>query len=128
MSREILLVDSDKDLSTLISFRLESKGFNVTSVSSGFEALIHVKEKKPDLIITEIMMPEMDGFEVCERIKGDKSTSNIPVIFLTTLTNKEYLQKAQDLGVKKYMVKPFDGAELVSVVEESLVKTGLSTN
>lgn len=92
----------------------------VKGLTSGREALDFVRENKPDLILLDISMPEMDGFEVCRRLKSDPETSGIPVIFLTARTQKDDIIKGFELGAVDYIAKPFHVAELQSRIQTHL--------
>ncbi|MCK5673040.1 MAG: response regulator, partial [Spirochaetales bacterium] len=82
--------------------------YNVSATISGKDALIMMEENIPDLILLDIMMPEMDGYEVCERIKKNKNWENIPIIFLTAKNETEDIVRAYELGAADYLSKPFN--------------------
>jgi DNA-binding response OmpR family regulator len=111
---DILVAEDDKDLNRIIKFNLESHGFSVRQAEDGKEALEKVQEKKPDCLVLDVMMPEMDGFEVCKRLKSVNSTKDIPVIFLTARGSTEDKVKGMGLDPEDYMVKPFDFTELLA--------------
>ena len=117
----ILVVDDNQSNLTAVKTVLSEEGYrNILTVSSGNEALSITKEKKPDLVILDIMMPEMDGFEVCSTLKGEGETSDIPVIMLSARTSPKDMQKGFDLGAVNYVEKPFEADELVSRIESAL--------
>lgn len=108
-----------KDLET-VKAQLESNNFKVVTAKDGQEGLDKVKEHKPDLIILDLMMPGMDGFEVCKSLKKDNKTASIPVIVLTALEQEEAAKKALSMGAEGYMVKPFEQDALLFTIKEFL--------
>ncbi len=118
MSNSLILIVDDnlKNLQVLGSILKEAK-FKAAIATSGFEALDFVKEKLPDLILLDIMMPEMDGIEVCKRLKSNEITRKIPIIFLTAKTDATTIKEAFDVGAQDYIAKPFKSVELLSRVE-----------
>jgi twitching motility two-component system response regulator PilG len=116
----ILVVEDEESLLKLESILLSSKGYCVTGVMDGRAALEEVKANKPDLVILDIMLPEMDGFEVCRRIKGDPELSHIPVLMLTAKKNSQDLDRGQMAGCDAYITKPFKSAKVLDKVQELL--------
>ena len=106
----------------LESILLSSKGYSVTGVMDGRSALEEVKTNKPDLVILDIMLPEIDGFEVCRRIKEDPATSHIPVLVLTAKKNSQDIARGQQVGCDAYITKPFKSAKVLDMVQELLNK------
>ena len=111
---DILVVEDDKDLRRIISFNLKASGFSVRQAENGKVALEKVHEKKPDCIILDVMMPVMDGLEVCKRLKSLDSTRDIPVIFLSARGATEDKIRGMKFDADDYMVKPFDFKELLA--------------
>ncbi|MGA1623263.1 MAG: response regulator, partial [Synechocystis sp.] len=99
---------------------LEDVGYSTTFVTSGAEAVERVNQAKPDLILLDLMMPEMDGLEVCDRLKQDPSTFNTPIIFLTASNEKHHLLQAFAKGAVDYVTKPFNPPELLARVKTHL--------
>lgn len=118
--KNILVIDDEPDLCTTVKARLEANNFNVLTALSGQEGLDKVKEYKPDLVILDLMMPVMDGFEVCQRLKKDALTSSIPVVVLTALEQEEAAKRALSLGAEGYLVKPFEQESLLFTIREFL--------
>ena len=115
--RKMVLVVEDKaSLTQMLQFLFLSKGLNVQIAFNGEEALEKARELHPDLILLDIMMPKMDGFEVLERLKESDETSDIPVIMLTARKSREDMKKATDLGAVEYITKPFKAVEVVDKV------------
>lgn len=112
----ILVVDDTPDNLRLLTGLLSEHHYKVRLAPSGELALATIRKKAPDLILLDIMMPEMDGFEVLERLKNNPATSNIPVIMLTARKSREDMQRARDLGAAEYITKPFKAVEVVDKV------------
>jgi two-component system alkaline phosphatase synthesis response regulator PhoP len=112
--KTIMVVDDNPDIITIVKTILEGRGFNVFSASSGPELLTMLATQKPDLIILDIMMPEMDGLEVLTRLKGKTETSTIPVILLTAKVQYEDVLGGYKLGADYYITKPFTSTQLVN--------------
>ena len=109
-----MVVDDNPDIITIVKTILEGKGFNVLSASSGQELLNLLQGERPDLIILDIMMPEMDGLEVLSRLKGVTETASIPVILLTAKVQYEDVLGGYKLGADYYITKPFTSTQLVN--------------
>lgn len=120
MSNSILIVDDEKKIRDLISFRLEYKGYQVANAGDGGEALEKIKNDKPDLIVLDIMMPDMTGYEVCEQIKKDASLKSIKVILLTAKGRKIDEEEGYKVGADAFMTKPFRANVLLAKIEELL--------
>ncbi len=113
-NKTIMVVDDNPDIITIVKTILEGKGYTVLSASSGLELLNMLKDQKPDLIILDIMMPEMDGLEVLSRLKGVADTATIPVILLTAKVQYEDVLGGYKLGADYYITKPFTSTQLVN--------------
>ncbi|AIE75557.1 MULTISPECIES: response regulator [unclassified Synechocystis] len=116
----ILVVDDVKENIHIISELLEGVGYSTTFVTSGPEALQRVPQARPDLILLDLMMPGMDGLEVCDRLKQDPQVRDIPVIFLTASNEKQHLLQAFAKGAVDYVTKPFNPPELLARVKTHL--------
>jgi CheY-like chemotaxis protein len=112
--RSIMVVDDNPDIITIVKTILEGKGYQVLSASSGQELLNLLTDRKPDLIILDIMMPEMDGLEVLGRLKAVTETASIPVILLTAKVQYEDVLGGYKLGADYYITKPFTSTQLVN--------------
>lgn len=120
----ILVVDDDPEIRKLVETFLTKRGHKVSQAGDGESGLGFVLLKKPDLVILDLNLPKMDGFEVCRRIKADQSTRKIPVIMLTAAYPEwEDAKKGFKLGADEYVIKPF-AAELLIHNIERLLKTG----
>ncbi len=120
MSKKILVIEDEKSLRREISDILSFEGYSVTEAIHGAEGYTKAVEELPDLILSDIMMPEMDGFAVLSELRKSDSTKLIPVIFLTALAERENIRSGMELGADDYVVKPFDRDELLKAVEARL--------
>lgn len=118
MSEKVLVVDDEESILTLIKFNLEKAGLNVITAEDGNKALEKAKEEKPDLIILDIMLPGMDGIEVCKRLR--KEDYNIPVLMLTAKDEEIDKILGLEIGADDYMTKPFSIRELMARVKAIL--------
>ena len=109
---KVLLAEDEPDVQLIARLSLKKAGFTVVTTNNGLEALERVEEEKPDVILLDWMMPEMDGFETCKRLKGNPATQAIPVIFLTAKVQEAEVTKALALGAAGCIAKPFDAMTL----------------
>lgn len=117
---KILIVDDEIDTLLPLQKSLEVEDYLIVGASNGPEALIKAKTELPDLIILDLMMPEMDGYEVCEKLKKDPLTKNIPVIILTAKDAVRDKVKGLDIGADDYVTKPFNLKELKARIKSAL--------
>lgn len=115
-AKTVLVVEDKASLTQMLQFLFLSKGLSVQIAYNGREALEKAGSILPSLILMDIMMPEMNGFEVLERLKQDPATTKIPVIMLTARKSREDMQRAKDLGAVEYITKPFKAVEVVDKV------------
>ena len=120
MNSKILIVDDEEDILTLLEYNLKKAGFKVISADDGPEAIELAKKEKPALIILDIMLPSMEGTEVCKAIKRDDATSHIPIIMLTAKGEEVDRIVGLELGADDYITKPFSPRELVLRVKAVL--------
>ena len=116
----ILVVDDQPINVQLLKRKLEREGIRVTAAYNGIEALEAVKREKPDLILLDVMMPDMDGIEVCQRLQANEETQGIPVIFITARTTKESKLEGLGVGAVDYITKPIDLDETLARVQTQL--------
>ena len=109
-----MVVDDHPDLVEIVRMMLEVKGFNIRCASSGQQLFANLEKQKPDLIFLDIIIPQMDGFEVIRRLKGNPTTASIPVILLTAKVYDEDVQKGYKLGADYYITKPFTSTQVLS--------------
>ncbi|MCK5508328.1 MAG: response regulator, partial [Desulfobacterales bacterium] len=119
---EILLVEDSHAQALKLKYLLKEHGFSCVLAKNGWEALSKTKENKPDLIISDIVMPEMDGYELCRNLKTDNILKNIPVILLTALTGTENIIKGLNVNSDFYITKPYEENFLLSKINFLLSK------
>lgn len=120
MAERILIVDDEEDLLQLMAFNLESAGFQVVTARNGRDALHHARSARPDLILLDLMLPDVQGTEVCRTLKADEQTRQIPVIMVTARGEEIDRVVGFELGADDYVVKPFSPRELVLRVKAML--------
>ena len=119
--RRRLIIDDHPATSELIADILQQmEGIDSIIVPDGYSGIEKAKSEKPDLILLDIMMPEMSGFQVCHKLKADPETSKIPVIIVSVRTSEDSVKKGKDLGADEYIPKPFDPYKLIEVVKKYL--------
>ena len=117
MGKRVLVVDDDRVIQQLLEVNLELEGYEVVATAAdGKEALQKISELKPDLVILDIMMPKMDGLEVCRRLRADPDLAKIPVILLSARAQDMDIREGLEIGASAYLTKPFDPVELLEVV------------
>jgi DNA-binding response OmpR family regulator len=121
-SPRILIVDDDPVIVRLLQINFRLEGYDVDTASRGDEALQKVRANRPDVVVLDVMMPGIDGWEVARQLKDNPSVRHIPVIFLSARAQDEDRQRGYALGVDEYVTKPFDPAHLVEIVRRSLSK------
>ena len=117
---KVLVVDDDRVIQQLLVVNLELEGFDVETASDGEEAVKKILGKKYDLVLLDIMMPKLDGREVCRRVKADPKGKDVPIIFLSARAQDLDVRQGYDLGVAAYVTKPFDPVELIDIVTRVL--------
>lgn len=110
---KILIIEDDKDIAELVEFNLKQENFRVQTASNGSKGLAKAKESKPDLIILDLMLPDMGGFDICKALKADESTKKIPVLILTAKSEEIDRIVGFEVGADDYLTKPFSPRELV---------------
>lgn len=118
--KKILIADDRYEVVELVKATLEGEDYQVIDASDGREALEKIKREKPDLVLLDIIMPKMDGFEVLSEVKKDPRTKDIPIIMLTAKGQKVDKEKGKRLGALDYIVKPFSPSRLLIKIEEVL--------
>lgn len=120
--KKILVVEDEKELTALVSLHMKMAGFEVLTADNGEKALYLSREEKPDLIILDLILPKIDGWQVCEHLRQDAVTKDIPVIMLTARTQIEDKLKGFEAGADDYVTKPFSPRELVARVKRVLAR------
>lgn len=123
MEENILIVEDDKFLRELISRKLLGEGFKIEEAIDGEEGLKKLQESKPDLILLDLILPGLDGFDVLQRIKDDPGTASVPVLILSNLGQKDEIEKGLKLGAVDFLVKAhFTPEEIVQKIKQVLEK------
>ncbi len=120
MSKKILVVDDDPEIVQLLSFNLKQAGFAVGSAADGFDALRKANSMSPDLIVLDLMLPELDGFAVCEILRHHPATASTPIIMLTALSGELARLSGLDSGANEFVAKPFSPKWLVGRIMKLL--------
>ena len=120
MAKRVLIADDEPNIGASLEFLMEQAGFEVKLASNGREALELVASFAPDLLILDVMMPEMNGYEVCQRLKSDPATREVKVVMLSAKGREVEVAKGLELGADAYVTKPFSTRELVAKVREML--------
>jgi len=118
--KRVLLVDDDDELRQALKIRFESAGFQVLTAGDGLEAVKKGREERPHVIILDLMLPRLNGFEVCRLLKYDEKFRHIPVLLFTARCRREDQEMGRSVGADAYVTKPFNGKELIAKVEELL--------
>ena len=122
MAKKILVIDDEHELVKAVEIRLRASGYEVEVAYDGASGIEKVKETSPDLVLLDIIMPKMNGHEVCEKLIADSETKGIPIIIFTASQKKGLEAKCNDLGVTDFIVKPFETENLLNIVNEILNK------
>jgi DNA-binding response OmpR family regulator len=128
----VLIVEDDKDILQLLSYNMQASGFDVLTSRDGFEAISVARQNLPDFIILDLMLPNMDGFEVCKELKRDGETKHIPILMLTARGEEVDRIVGLELGADDYVVKPFSPRELIlrirAILRRSATDASTETN
>ena len=117
VKKKILVVEDDRDISELISYNLSREGYDIACLYDGSQAVDFVSKRKPDLIILDLMLPEMDGIEICRTLKGEAATKNIPIVMLTAKSEEADVVVGLQMGADDYIPKPFSPKVLVARIK-----------
>lgn len=117
---KILVAEDERKILNLLQLYLEKNNYEVITAENGIEALEKIKKFDPDLLVLDILMPEMNGHEVCKKIRKDKKYRDIPIIYLSSLTEKQSIVSSLELGGDDYLTKPFDPNELIARINAIL--------
>ena len=117
---KILVIDDEEHILLMLKNRLKANGFDVLTASSGHKGLELAQQNIPDIILLDVMLPDLNGRVVCRVLKEDKSTANIPVIFLTAKNSKEERMAEYDVGGECHIPKPFEAKDLIEKINRTL--------
>jgi DNA-binding response OmpR family regulator len=119
----VLVVEDDAPLRRMMGIFLRAAGYHVCAAEDGLSGLALARDERPDLVLLDLMLPELDGWEVLRRIKGDARTAAIPVLVLTASVDPAITEQALRLGATRFLAKPIDSRVLVEIVDEVLGQT-----
>ena len=122
MTRTVLIIEDEKLIVVSTQMVLEAAGFRVESATNGEDGIAKAKSLAPDLVLLDIMMPGIDGWETLTRLKRDAATANVPVIIFTAREHARGHQKSAEMGAADYFRKPFEPDELIELVEKHVVQ------
>ena len=119
---KILIAEDERDIRDLITFSLRFAGYEVVAASNGEEAVQMAPQEMPELILMDVRMPRMTGYEACALIKADPKTSHIPILFLSAKGQESEIQSGLEAGADEYLLKPFAPDQLIARIQEVLSK------
>jgi len=117
VKKKILVIEDDRDISELITYNLEREGYEIACLYDGSQAVDFVTKRKPELIILDLMLPEVDGIEICRTLKGDAATKHIPIVMLTAKSEEADVVVGLQMGADDYIPKPFSPKVLVARIK-----------
>jgi len=124
----VLVVDDEVNIVRLIQINLQRHGYEVETANNGAEALAKIRDSRPDLLVSDVMMPEMDGFELLANVRRDPSLADLPVIMLTAKAQDADVMSGYKHGADMYLTKPFNPAELITFAKRILTSQGDDDN
>lgn len=120
---KVLVVEDDRSIQMVLELVLTRMAkCDVIVASDGPSGLASIQQNKPDVVLLDLMLPGMDGFEICQRSKADESTKHIPIVFLTAQPQPASVARAMSLGAAGYLIKPFDPIKIVDQINEALTR------
>jgi DNA-binding response OmpR family regulator len=122
MDKKILVIEDDPATNRLLDYSLRHHGYQVISASNGLEGIRKAKSEFPDLVILDVMLPGMDGFEICHRLRAEKTTAKTPIIMFSAKTQESDREMGLKVGADDYLTKPAAPAEIVARVDKLLAK------
>ena len=123
MPKRVLIVDDEPNIVQALEYLLQGRGLEVSVARDGGEALRMIEEDKPDLVLLDVMLPVMNGYDVCVRVRGRKSLRDVKIVMLSAKGYDAEVSKGMALGADLYITKPFSTRELVAKVEQLLLRT-----
>ncbi|MCG2725364.1 MAG: response regulator [Elusimicrobia bacterium] len=116
-AKKILIVEDSKSMSAVLQEVLESQGYEVTWANNGIDGIRLAKSEKPDLILLDLLLPKLNGYEVCNAVKRNNSTRHIKILIISTLGDKDHMEKAKLCGAKNFMKKPYNLQDLLTEIK-----------
>ncbi|MCB1857901.1 MAG: response regulator [Gammaproteobacteria bacterium] len=120
MTRKILIVDDEQNIAISVEFLMKREGFEVTVARDGEEGLERIRADRPDLVLLDVMMPKLNGFQVCEAVRSDPELAEVRIVMLTAKGREAEINKGMSLGADAYIPKPFATSDLVAKVKALL--------
>ena len=120
MGAKILVIDDEPVIVDLVKFALELEGFTVITAEDGEQGITMAKTEKPDLVVLDIRLPGMNGYEICQQLKSDGITREIPVVLLSVKAAPEDIHAGLEAGADDYVPKPFEPAKLIKIIRKNL--------
>ncbi len=120
MSKKVLIVDDEADIRKVVSFRLNKIGYEVLLAIDGQQGLDMIYKDKPDIILLDLHLPVITGYEICRRVKADENLKHIPIIFFSASSGSEIENHTKDYGADDYIVKPFKADDLIAKIKKYL--------
>jgi DNA-binding response OmpR family regulator len=121
---DVLVVEDDPELNELVGAYVQIAGYEYRPAGDGAAAIRLARERQPALIVLDVMLPDIDGFEVCRRLKDDEQTRRIPIVMLTALDREEHRARGRACGAVGYLTKPFDPDQLLKAIRENASRNG----
>jgi DNA-binding response OmpR family regulator len=120
MSKRVLIVDDEPNIVISVEFLMKREGFEVSVARDGTEALARIQSERPDLVVLDVMMPKLNGFEVCAAVRADPELAKTPIVMLTAKGREAEINKGLELGADAYIAKPFSTRDLVARIKSLL--------
>jgi DNA-binding response OmpR family regulator len=128
MRRKVLVVEDDPEQLEVIRLNLQAAGFAIGTAANGTDALVKTRSISPDLIVLDLMLPGLNGFDVCDSLRRDPATATVPIIMLTGMRSQFGRFAGMESGANDFLLKPFDPAQLVAKIEKLLDQSCTATN
>ena len=122
LKKTAVIIDDEEEMTHLLKIELEQAGYNAYVAYDGEEGFRQIRKVNPDVVILDILMPGLDGFEMLRILKADDTTKDIPIVVLTAKVHAKDIQKGKELGASLYIKKPFDAVELIRAIDEIVEK------
>ena len=119
--QDVLVVEDDEALNSIVCRFVKSAGYNARAALDGESAFRAIEERLPSMVLLDLMLPDITGFQICQRLKNDKRTCGIPVVIVTALTDDESRQQGMDCGAAEYLTKPFDPEHLIEIIRKHTI-------
>jgi DNA-binding response OmpR family regulator len=118
--KKVLIIDDEKNILESVAMYLSGHDFEVMTSMEGIEGIRMAKDKLPDIILLDLILPDMDGYLVCRALKGNSATEDIPIVVISAKSQKEDVEKANECGASDYILKPFEPTALIDVINKNI--------